>query len=155
MRNLPKTSLILRIVSILLVVLSISGCNNVSRQRSMAIDGVKGLQRAFNNRDCGMIYDGGDVHFQTNQRREDWISKCDALRDRLGSWESFSAETNNSWPIGGIGVVWVQGPAMFASGRYSVRADWAVKGDQVELFNLQIEGGRERVDIPGFSGRFR
>ena len=154
MRILPKASLIWKVSSVLLVVLSIEGCNNVSRQRSMAI-AVKGLQQAFNNRECGMIYDGGDVHFQSNQRREDWISTCGTLRDRFGTWRNFTTETNNNWPIGEIGVVGSRGPSSQTGNIGLRRADWTVKTDRMELFNLQIEGKGERIDIPGFSGRYR
>jgi hypothetical protein len=77
------------------------------------------------------------------------------LRTRFGPWSEFTPATNNAYPFGTVGNVWVRGPAHFLNGEADVRLDWDLTNDHPALCNLLIEAAGEQVSIPGFTGEIR
>ena len=141
----------LRIILITTVLLA--ACNNVMQQRHSVIAGVSRVQAAWNRGACGSVYDDGDGYFRRNQAREHWLTQCAELRQRLGAWKSFDTANGAVWPIGRVGIVWVQGPAVFENGQHTVRADFNLDNGTARLFELQFELDGRPVQIPGWSGR--
>ncbi len=132
----------------------LSGCNNTSQQRRLAEQGVAKLQSAWNREDCASIYDEGDGYFRRNQRRDEWLRRCAELRNDLGLWRGYQVADGVTWPIGKIGIVWVEGRADFANGPQTVRADFQLNKNTARLFHFQIKfADGKLVQIPGFAGR--
>jgi hypothetical protein len=136
-----------------IVLLLFIGCNNVLKQRHLAEQGVSTLQAAWNRNDCASIYDESDGYFQRNQSRDKWLRTCTDLREQLGTWQSFRVRDGALWPFGSVGIVWVEGPADFAGGLHTLRADFALEDNTARLFNLQFDLNGKLIQIPGFSGR--
>jgi hypothetical protein len=129
------------------------GCNNVFEQRRLAEQGVSKLQVAWNRGECASIYDEGDGYFRRNQLRDKWLRQCVELREHLGLWQSFQVRDGAVWPVGAVGIVWVEGTADFAGGQHTVRADFKLDNATAKLFHLQFELDGKLLQIPGYSGR--
>jgi hypothetical protein len=133
----------------------LAGCHDVREQKERAIASSRHLQELWNNNACEQIYETASAAFRRLEMRERWRKDCAGLRQRLGQWEDFSPRENNAWPIGTPGIVWVRGPARFASGAAVVRLDWELGRETTALYNLLIELDGEQISIPGFSGEIR
>ena len=84
------------------------------------------------------------------------MRQCDGLRKRLETWRGFDTESNNNWPVGEVGIVWVDGTASFDTGIYRMRMDWNLHNGRAQLFNLQVDTGVEqRIVIPASSDRLQ
>ena len=131
------------------------GCNDTHTQRMLATTASERFQSLYNTGSCEQIYDGASLYFRMHESRARWLRDCGELRSRLGSWIEFTPASNNSWPIGSVGIVWVRGPARFGKGTAEARLDWDVTNGRATLFNVLIERGSEQVSIPGFTGEVR
>jgi hypothetical protein len=131
---------------------SLTGCNDTTKQKTMAEAAAKRFQALYNSGSCQQLYDEASHYFHTHVR---WLRDCDQLRKRFGRWAEFNPASNNNWPIGQVGIVWVRGSAQFESGQAQVRLDWDLANDHAALFNVLIETGGEEVSVPGFTGDIR
>jgi hypothetical protein len=131
------------------------GCNDTGRQKSLAEAAAKRFQALYNSGSCQQLYDDASQYFQTHETRVRWLQDCDQLRKRLGRWAEFSPLENNSWPIGQVGIVWIQGPAQFETGSAQVRLDWDLANDHAALSNILIETAGGQISVPGFTGEIR
>jgi len=136
-----------------IAILPLIGCNNGTEQRRLAERGVSKLRAAWNRGDCASIYDEGDGYFRRNQLRENWLRQCAELREQLGLWQGFRVRNGAVWPIGAVGIVWVEGTADFETGQRTVRADFQLDNATSKLFDLQVDLNGKLLQIPGYSGR--
>jgi hypothetical protein len=148
-----KVGSILLTTAMSAMLLLLIGCNNVFEQRRMAEQGVSKLQADWNRGECATIYDESDGYFRRNQLRDKWLGQCAELRNTLGTWNSFQVKNGVTWPIGSVGLVWVEGMAEFASGQHTVRVDFQLVNNSAKLFNLGFNLDGKLVQIPGWSGR--
>jgi len=129
------------------------GCSDVSAQRHLAEHGVSKLQADWNHGECASIHDESDGYFRRNQLRDKWLGQCTELQNQLGTWKSFQIRNGVTWPVGSIGMVWVEGIAEFEDGQHIVRVDFQLDDNSAKLFHLQFNLGGKAVPIPGYSGR--
>ena len=133
----------------------LTGCNDISKQKSLAVSAAKRFQTLYNTGSCQQLYDDASHYFQSHETRPRWLRDCAELRTRFGPWSEFTPASNNNWPFGEVGIVWVRGSAQFLNGRAEVRLDWDLTNDRPALFNFLIEAGGEQTSIPGFTGEIR
>lgn len=143
------------LLPVVMVTAVISGCNNPMRHRTLAIDAAQRFQALYNSGSCQQLYDDASEHFRSYEARLRWSKDCGALRARFGRWTEFKPESNNAWPIGPVGIVWVRGLAQFENGAAQVRLDWDLATYRASLYNILIEAGGEQISIPGFTGEVR
>jgi hypothetical protein len=143
------------VLTLFALAIILTGCNDTSRQRSLAEAAAKRFQALYNSGSCQQLYDDASQYFQTHETRVRWLQDCDQLQRRLGRWAEFSPHESNSWPIGQIGIVWIRGPAQFMAGPAQVRLDWDLANDHAALFNILIETGGGQISVPGFTGEIR
>jgi hypothetical protein len=133
----------------------LTGCNDTQKQRALTISASKDFQSLYNDGACQQIYDGASPYFQSHETGSRWLRDCAEVQERFGSWLEFTPSSNNSWPIGGVGIVWVRGTARFENSVAEVRLDWHLENDHAALSNILIEHGGEAISIPGFTGEVR
>ena len=133
----------------------LTGCNDTSKQRSLAVAAAQHFQSLYNSGLCSQMYDDAGRYFQAHETRRRWLRDCDQLRKRFGFWSQFTPTSSAVWPVGQVGIVWVRGPARFESGPAEVRLDWNLTNGHAALFNVLIEAGGEQISVPGFTGEFR
>jgi hypothetical protein len=133
----------------------LTGCNDTQKQRTLTISASKRFQSLYNGSACQQIYDGASPYFQSHETRPRWLRDCAEVQKRFGSWLEFTPNSNNTWPIGRVGIVWIRGTARFENGAAEVRLDWDLANDHTALFNVLIEQGGEQISIPGFTGEVR
>jgi hypothetical protein len=144
------------IAAVLVVALTIlPGCNDVSKQRPLALEGSRRWQVLYNQGDCEEIYQTASAYFQSHETRDRWQQDCQKLRSQLGALTTFESESHVTWPIGEVGIVWVRGPARFEKGSGEARFDWSLKADRPALNNILLNVAGEDVSIPGFTGEIR
>jgi hypothetical protein len=148
MRKLGSMGLIVATLAMLL-----GACNNVEEQKRLAKEGISQLQAAWNRGECASIYDNADGYFRRNQPRNAWLEHCSGLREQLGAWQSFDRTQGNAWPIGKVGIIWIEGSGAFANGAHTVRADFVLDKDEAKLFHLQFVLDGKLLQIPGYAGR--
>ena len=158
-RMLPRSQRSLSIGlyrGVLLVALAIlPGCNNVVEQSTLAMEGTRRWQVLYNRGACEEIYQAASAYFQSHETRDRWQQDCQKLRSRLGALTAFQSESDVSWPIGEVGIVWVRGPVRFEKGSGEARFDWSLKEDRPALNNILLNVTSEEVSIPGFTGEIR
>jgi hypothetical protein len=133
----------------------LTGCNDTSKQKSLAAAAAKRFQALYNSDSCQQLYDDASHYFQAHETRPRWLQDCAGLRTRFGSWSEFTPASTVTWPFGQVGIVWVRGPAKFLNATADVRLDWDLTNDRPALFNVLIEAGGEQTSIPGFTGEIR
>jgi hypothetical protein len=144
------------IEAVLLVAVTIlPGCNNVFEQRKLAMEGTRRWQVLYNQGACEEIYRTASAYFQSHETRDRWKQDCQQLRSRLGALTEFQSESDVSWPIGGVGIVWVRGPARFEKGSGVARFDWSLEEDRPALNNILLNMASGELSIPGFMGEVR
>ncbi len=148
-RSVARGSVLLTLAIIL------TGCNDTQKQRALAISASKDFQGLYNGGSCQQIYDGASRYFQAHETGSRWLRDCVEVQERFGSWFEFTPSSNNSWPIGRVGIVWVRGTARFENSVAEVRLDWDLANDHTALYNVLIEHGGEAISIPGFTGEVR
>jgi hypothetical protein len=143
------------VLTVFTLVNILTGCNDISKQKSLAVSAAKRFQTLYNTGSCQQLYDDASHYFQSHETRPRWLRDCAELRTRFGPWSEFTPASNNNWPFGEVGIVWVRGSAQFLNGRAEVRLDWDLTNDRPALFNFLIEAGGEQTSIPGFTGEIR
>ncbi len=133
----------------------LTGCNDISKQKSLASAAAQRFWALYNTDSCQQLYDDASPYFQSHETRPRWLRDCAELRTRFGPWSDFTPATNNGYLFGTVGSVWVRGPAHFLNGEADVRLDWDLANDSPALCNLLIEAAGEQVSIPGFTGEIR
>jgi hypothetical protein len=146
---------IIRRWTLFALALTFAGCNDTQKQKSLAIAASQRFQQLYNAGACQQIYDDASAYFQRHETRSRWLKDCDEVRKRFGSWIAFTPGSNNSWPFGSVGIVWVRGAARFENGAAEVRLDWDLGNDRPALNNVLIQAGGEQISIPGFTGEVR
>jgi hypothetical protein len=131
-----------------------SGCNDTNKQRALAVAGATEFQAKYNNQDFAEIYDQAADYVHRQASRRWWIGRCSFVRAELGVLRDFQPTTNNAYPIGEVGTVWISGSAIFDSGPATLRLDWDVSNGSPKLSNVQIERAAPAptISIPGFTG---
>ena len=119
--------------------------------RTLAIEAVNKLREVFNNGGCQSIYNGAAQSFRS-QPREHWLSQCEQLRESLGPWRSFNAQSTIRCGAPEA-VVCVDGSSVFAKGNRSMEVAWQWDGGQAQLLWLDLLDGNHRVLIPPLPGR--
>jgi hypothetical protein len=61
-------------------------------QRMLVLKQLIALREMFNAGRCGEIYDNAALEFRSNNV-DAWLDDCQDLRELLGSWDSFDAQT--------------------------------------------------------------
>jgi hypothetical protein len=143
------------LLSMLGFVCILSACNDITKQKRLAVMGAERFQSLYNSGSCQQIYEQASHHFQMHETPVRWLRDCDHLRKRFGRWAEFRPNENNSWPFGDVGIVWVRGPAQFDNASGQVRLDWDLSNDHPALFNVLIVVGDEQISLPGFTGEVR
>jgi hypothetical protein len=155
-RNLIKSGTYLLSVSAAFALACIlTGCNDISKQKSLASAAAQRFRALYNTDSCQQLYDDASHYFQSHETRPRWLRDCAELRTRFGPWSDFTPASNNSYLFGTVGNVWVRGPAHFHNGEADVRLDWDLTTDHPALSNFLIEAAGEQVSIPGFTGDIR
>jgi len=155
-RNLIKNGTCIFSVSTTFALTCIlTGCNDVSKQKSLASAAAQRFRTRYNTDSCELLYDDASHYFQSRETRPRWLRDCAELRTRFGPWSDFTLASSNSYLFGDVGIVWVRGSAHFLNGEADVRLDWDLTNDQPALSNLLIEAGGEQISIPGFTGEIR
>ncbi len=134
---------------------TLTGCNDVTQQKAAAVEAARHFRAQYNSGACEEIYDAASAYFQRHETRSRWLRDCTDLRARFGDLSEFTPATNNAWPLGQVGIVWVRGPAKFSYGSAEVRLDWDLSKQSPALFNVLILSGGEQTSIPGFTGEVR
>jgi hypothetical protein len=130
----------------------LAGCSVTAEQRALildtageprealALDGVSRLREAFNRGACQSIFDEADLVFRLRQSQQAWLSECERLREKLGSWRSFQAHLAHG-PGVPLSVV-VYGEAEFAKRATQTRLEtvWHFDRGRAELFSLFLDG---------------
>jgi hypothetical protein len=153
-----KAGVICRIAlsaALLVMTIALTGCNDVQKQRTMAVAASQRFLSLYNNDACQQVYDEASHYFQAHETRSRWLRDCDEIRNCFGSWSAFVPTSNNGWGIGRVGVVWVRGPARFTSSAADVRLDWDLTPAQAALSNILIDQAGGQTSIPGFTGEIR
>ncbi|MBZ5626848.1 MAG: hypothetical protein LAQ69_50460 [Acidobacteriia bacterium] len=145
----------LSLLTIFTLATALIGCNDTTKQRNLATTAARRFQTLYNSGSCEQLYTDASQYFRSHETSVRWSRDCVQLRTRFGRWSHFKPESNNSWPIGGVGIVWVRGPAQFENGEAEVRLDWDIANDHATLFNILIEAGGEQISVPGFTGEVR
>lgn len=148
-RNLIPVFLLLGLAA------SLVSCNNTTRQRSLAVASAKRFQELYSGGSCPELYDEASRYLQKHETRDRWLRDCDEIRRRFGRLTEFRPESNNAWPIGDVGIVWVKGSAQFEKGFAQLRLDWDLSNDRPALSNVLIEAEGEQISLPGFTGDIR
>ena len=125
----------------------------VSKERlAQALDGFNKLRNVFNSGACQALYESFGSAFRSYPRN-DWLIDCAHLPRTLGVWHDFQAEEamycGAHWRI-----ICVNGLAHFANADRGVESVWLVRNGRVELLNLTLIGGGERIGTapPGVDG---
>lgn len=142
-------------VVIVVLASAATGCNNVWKQKATAVRAAERLRELYNRNACEEIYKAAAPYFRRMETEARWARDCAELRARLGEWREFTPETNNAWPIGPVGIVWIRGSARFERNIADVRLDWDLAGREAASFNLLIPVGGEETSIPSFTGQPR
>src|SRR5579864_89617 len=71
---------------------SLTGCNDTTKQKTMAEAAAKRFQALYNSGSCQQLYDEASHYFQTHETRVRWLRDCDQLRKRFGRWAERSEE---------------------------------------------------------------
>jgi hypothetical protein len=121
----------------------------------MAVAATKHFQELYNAGACEQLYDDAGHYFQAHETRPRWLRDCADLRRRFGDWTEFTPTSNNAWPFGEPGTVWVRGPAQFSNGPADVRMDWNLANGRATLENILVESGGQQISVPGFTGEVR
>ena len=119
--------------------------------RTLAIDAVNNLRALFNNGGCLAIYTRAAQSFRS-QPREDWLSQCEQLRESLGPWQSFNAQSTIRCGAPEP-IVCVDGSSVFARGGRGMEVAWQLNGGQAQLLWLDLVDGNYRVLIPPLPSR--
>jgi hypothetical protein len=143
------------VLAVFTLVSLLTGCNDISKQKSLTVSAAERFQKLYNTDSCQQLYDEASHYFQSHETRPRWLRDCAELRTRFGPWSEFTPTSNNNWPFGKVGIVWVQGSAQFLNGTAEVRLDWDLTNDHPALSNFLIEAGGEQTSIPGFTGEIR
>jgi hypothetical protein len=153
------SSYLVRILAQVAVVLTLftlaTGCNDTGAQKALSVAAATRFQALYNSGSCQQIYDGASHYFQSHETRPRWLRDCAELRGRFGTWSEFTPASNNAWPIGRVGIVWVRGSAKFSNGPAEVRLDWELTNGRAVLFNVLVEAGGQQISVPGFTGEIR
>ena len=134
--------------------LLLAGCSGIAKQRALVLEtagkprealalaDVSRLRGAFNRGACQSIFDKADQVFRLRQSQHAWLSECERLRKKMGSWQSFRARVEHG-PGVPLSVV-VFGEAEFANGRWRTRTQvetvWHFDHGRAELFSLFWNG---------------
>ncbi len=133
----------------------LTSCNDIGKQRRLAISGAQRFQELYNAGFCQELYDEAAPHFQAHEMPDRWSRDCADLRSRFGDLTKFTPEESVNWPVGNVGIVWVRGPARFVKGPAEIRLDWDLKDDRPTLFDVLVKAGSDEIAIPGFTGEVR
>ncbi|HET9319165.1 MAG TPA: hypothetical protein VFO27_05305 [Bryobacteraceae bacterium] len=110
-------------------------------REALALDGVSRLREAFNRGGCQSIFDEADLVFRLRQSQQAWLSECERLREKLGSWRSFQAHLARG-PGVPLSVV-AYGEAEFAKSRWRahmrLETVWYFDRGRAELFSLLLD----------------
>ena len=123
-----------------------TGCNDISKQKTLASAAAQRFQTLYNTDSCEQLYEDASHYFQSHETRPRWLRDCAELRTRFGPWSEFTPATNNSYLFGAVGNVWVRGPAHFLNGEADVRLDWDLTTDHPALSQL-VDRDRRRPDF--------
>jgi hypothetical protein len=137
------------------LVFLLTGCNDVDKQKRLAVGASQVFQALYNSGSCRQIYDNASRYFQAHETPSRWMRDCTDLQARFGALSEFEPASNNNWPFGRVGIVWVRGPAKFVHAAADVRLDWDLSQERPALFNVLIESGGVQTSIPGFTGEIR
>jgi hypothetical protein len=119
--------------------------------RTLAIEAVNNLRALFNNGGCLAIYTRAAQSFRS-QPQEDWLSQCEQLRESLGPWQSFNAQSTIRCGAPEP-IVCVDGSSVFARGGRRMEVAWQLNGGQAQLLWLDLLDGNHRVLIPPLPSR--
>src|SRR5437762_70886 len=124
------------IISGIVLVWLLLGCNRDSERKEHAIEAVRNLREEFNRGDCQFF-----VHktsLQTSDLQQEWLSGCKRMQETLGRWESFShVDAELLPPSQNASPIRVEGRAIFANGghleTYWLEAYWTGTGNTLSL----------------------
>ncbi|HXI42941.1 MAG TPA: hypothetical protein VNH18_18400 [Bryobacteraceae bacterium] len=139
-----------------------AGCGDNAKQRAsvlegagksreaLALDGVSRLRDAFNRGACQSIWQEADPLFRLREPQQEWMSKCDRMRQKLGALQSFQVHLRHG-PDVPISIV-VYGEGEFARGRSCaptyLETVWHFDQGRTELFSLYLNG--EAIPAPSW-----
>ena len=131
------------------------GCNNTKEQRALAVAGAAEFLVKYNDQAFTEMYDEADLYVHRKASRRWWMERCSSVRAELGALKDFKPMTNNDYPIGNVGIVWVSGPAISESGPATLRLDWEIRSGSPKLFNFQVErgAGTSTISVPGYTAK--
>src|SRR5580704_17667655 len=81
-----------------------TGRNDIQKQQSLAIKASERFERLYNGGSCEQIYDESSAYFHRHETHARWLKDCSEMRKRFGSLFEFTPASNNSWPIGEVGI---------------------------------------------------
>jgi hypothetical protein len=142
-------------VTIFTLAIALVGCSDVFEQENLAVTAAKRFQTIYNNGSCEQLYTDASQYFRRHETSVRWSRDCVQLRTRFGRCTDFKPELTNVYPFGGIGIVYIQGPAQFEKSEAQLRLDWDITNSHATLNNILIEAKGEQIAIPGFTGEVR
>jgi hypothetical protein len=117
-----------------------------SARRALAFTALEAMRAAFNRGECGAIFDDADPIFRRLQTKEEWVSNCEVIRNRLGSWNSFTGDFHEALdaPL----TVALRGQAAFAKGACRMNTTWHIDSGRFRLFSFACDAGEVHILAP-------
>jgi hypothetical protein len=110
-------------------------------ERALVANAVEALRKALNAGTCESILDPAVAP----ARSQDWIERCNHVRDAWGSWQAFHA---NYWYRSGDTAIAVEGIAEFTKGNCVVQVVWNLRCEPARIMAFFLSSERDRVSFP-------
>jgi len=111
-------------------------------RRTLALDATNTLRETFNQDGCRAIYGLVSKDFRRYQSRDDWMNKCQRLREKVGEWENFEVQSVAACPPSDE-FMCVSGSATFASGVHPFMIVYRMEANRARLNELFLRNGEE------------
>lgn len=112
--------------------------------QTSAINEARKFREAFNQGACEAPYAEASEFFR-RLPKQDWMSQCAELHQRLGLWRSSEIR---SVVTCGSRVICLDGTAAFETGRYDLELAWIFRDSRPRLCWWVIESRGQRTQIP-------
>lgn len=102
------------------------------------------FQNDVNSGRCESIYDSpaGPKHLP----RDEWLTACTALHERLGKWRSFHVDLERRWrPHGTYEVVSAKASSRFDGGLYILYTSWEIKSEGPRLTYIEFATAAQEI----------